>query len=891
MRAFLIGGLNNQAIGQRLGVSRRRVHGHGANAMRKIDSRVSGEARRDQSRQPVSALVLGSLAAAVLGCGLVTASAASAYSGAEIVARAASQAGLPYCWDGGNQSGPTHGDGNVEGAADCGPGVLGFDCTGLTMYATGLPLAHDSAQATDAVNSFGGQRIYSKSELQPGDTVYFGGSFGDFDHAGVYAGGGMMWDADIAYWIYPDGVHERTLASVENELPFVGGVRLSHEGGPPPPPPETVSNLLTDGGFQGGGYGWSSINPPGGVTNRAVYENAALAREGTHYMEANTSPNGGSIFQDTSVNLPAEASATASIWARVNPGQPVTGQYIALCLWDLNSSTNSCDNLTLTHQWQQVQVTTTMPGAATDLRTQVYMFGEGNMDFDGAVLTQDLLTDGGFQGGGYGWSSINPPGGVTNRAVYENAALAREGTHYMEANTSPNGGSIFQDTSVNLPAEASATASIWARVNPGQPVTGQYIALCLWDLNSSTNSCDNLTLTHQWQQVQVTTTMPGAATDLRTQVYMFGEGNMDFDGAVLTQDLLTDGGFQGGGYGWSSINPPGGVTNRAVYENAALAREGTHYMEANTSPNGGSIFQDTSVNLPAEASATASIWARVNPGQPVTGQYIALCLWDLNSSTNSCDNLTLTHQWQQVQVTTTMPGAATDLRTQVYMFGEGNMDFDGAVLGAPQTAEAVYIPSNESPPVISGSTSVGSTLACAPGAWFSAPTALNYSWSRDGTPVAGADGDTYTITTADEGHALTCLVTASNAAGEATAASAPTSVPAPTSPASTPGGASTSSSGTVPADVPKGGVDAVKTGVAPPRLSSEQLLVKTLAACRRNKNPKRRAACQSAARRRYQHELKLARQGRLDRALAACKQIRSQSKQRACVSIAKHRYG
>lgn len=86
------------------------------------------------------------------------------------------------------------------------------------MYATGLPLAHDSAQATDAVNNFGGQRINSKSELQSGDIVYFGGSFGDFDHAGVYAGGGMMWDADIAYWVYPDGVHERTLASVENEL-------------------------------------------------------------------------------------------------------------------------------------------------------------------------------------------------------------------------------------------------------------------------------------------------------------------------------------------------------------------------------------------------------------------------------------------------------------------------------------------------------------------------------------------------------------------------------------------------------------------------------------------------------------------------------------------------
>jgi cell wall-associated NlpC family hydrolase len=96
----------------------------------------------------------------------------------------------------------------------------------LTIYATGRPLAHDSAQAIDAVKYDGGQRIYNESELQPGDLVYFGGSFEDFDHVGVYAGGGKMWDADIEFWIYPDGVHERTLKSVETQLGFVGGVRF-----------------------------------------------------------------------------------------------------------------------------------------------------------------------------------------------------------------------------------------------------------------------------------------------------------------------------------------------------------------------------------------------------------------------------------------------------------------------------------------------------------------------------------------------------------------------------------------------------------------------------------------------------------------------------------------
>ena len=828
---------------------------------------------------PVFVLLLALLCASVLGFGFASPPKAGAETqGEAIVADAHQYLGDAYCWDGGTLTpspGPTHGDGNGEewyggsaasGCNNSGPeaSVQGFDCSGLAMVAvyeaTGIALPHSSqAQSTHGGTTISG----GLGNAEPGDLLFFGSSPSGIEHVGIYTGGGDMINAydykndgdngpNNEYW----GVTEMPVSWVTYALPLQKIVRYwsGSSSPPPPPPPVTVSNLLTDGGFQDGGVSWSSIEPPGGgTTNRAVYENVTLAREGTHYMEANTSPNGGSIYQDTSVNLPAQSSATASIWARVNPAQAVPGQYIALCVWDLNSLTNSCTNLTLTHQWQQVQVTTTMPSAATDLRTQVYMFGEGNMDFDGAVLTQDLLTDGGFQDGGYGWGSLDPPGGNTNRADYENAALAREGTHYMEANTSPNGGSLYQDTSVNLPAQSSATASIWARVNPSQAVTGQYVALCVWDLNSLTNSCTNLTLTHQWQQVQVTATMPVATTDLRTQIYMYGEGNMDFDGAVLTQDLLTDGGFQDGGYGWGSLDPPGGTTNRAVYENAALAREGSHYMEANTSPNGGSIYQDTSVNLPAQSSATASIWARVNPGQAVTGQYIALCVWDLNSLTNSCMNLTLTHQWQQVQVTTTMPSAATDLRTQVYMFGEGNMDFDGAVLGAPQTAEAVYVPINQSLPMISGSATVGSALTCSSGVWDDSPTAFAYSWRRDGTPISGADADTYTISTADEDDALECLVTASNAAGEATASSNPAGVPAPTSiavPSANPIGPSTPTpSGQPQGAEPSHGVLGTRSHLAPKTKASP--LFRALAKCRKIKNRRKRTKCEVAAHRRY----------------------------------------
>ena len=154
-------------------------------------------------------------------------------TGAAIVSAAASQAGKPYCFDGGDEHGPTHGSGNIEGATQCGSrSIVGFDCTGLTQYAayqgTGGAVDlthHNSEQARYAP----GQWITSESSLRPGDIVYFGYSRDDITHSAIYAGivGGqqMIWDADIAFWIYPDGVHERTLAS-ENSLGFVGAARF-----------------------------------------------------------------------------------------------------------------------------------------------------------------------------------------------------------------------------------------------------------------------------------------------------------------------------------------------------------------------------------------------------------------------------------------------------------------------------------------------------------------------------------------------------------------------------------------------------------------------------------------------------------------------------------------
>ncbi|MBS1862885.1 MAG: C40 family peptidase [Actinobacteria bacterium] len=138
--------------------------------------------------------------------------------GEAIVAAAASKAGVPYCEPGGSLSGPTA----------CGGKPATFDCSGLAMYAvyqgTGGRVALPHGAGMDHVS--GGVAV-SRANLQPGDLVFFGPGFNgaDFHHVGIYAGNGMMWDANTAFGIYGDGVQLRSLAAIENELGFDGAVR------------------------------------------------------------------------------------------------------------------------------------------------------------------------------------------------------------------------------------------------------------------------------------------------------------------------------------------------------------------------------------------------------------------------------------------------------------------------------------------------------------------------------------------------------------------------------------------------------------------------------------------------------------------------------------------
>jgi hypothetical protein len=87
-------------------------------------------------------------------------------------------------------------------------------------------------------------------------------------------------------------------------------------------------------------------------------------------------------------------------------------------------------------------------------------------------------------------------------------------------------------------------------------------------------------------------------------------------------------------------------------------------------------------------------------------------------------------------------------------------------------------PANTKPPLISGTPALGERLLCADGLWTGSPTpTLTDRWLRDGAPIPGATAGSYTVQGADEGHGLSCEVTARSTAGTASAISAAVAIP------------------------------------------------------------------------------------------------------------------
>jgi hypothetical protein len=87
-------------------------------------------------------------------------------------------------------------------------------------------------------------------------------------------------------------------------------------------------------------------------------------------------------------------------------------------------------------------------------------------------------------------------------------------------------------------------------------------------------------------------------------------------------------------------------------------------------------------------------------------------------------------------------------------------------------------PGNQARPVVIGEPRVGETLRTTDGVWTGSKVQLSYAWERceenDCSSILGADENTYTLTSNDEGFKIVSVVTGSNSAGSQQAPSDPT---------------------------------------------------------------------------------------------------------------------
>jgi hypothetical protein len=200
--------------------------------------------------------------------------------------------------------------------------------------------------------------------------------------------------------------------------------------------------------------------------------------------------------------------------------------------------------------------------------------------------------------------------------------------------------------------------------------------------------------------------------------------------------------------------------------------------EANSSPTGVVVFAAPEVVTAPSLSGDGTVGSTLT-ADPGTWSDPAATLTDnwlrchslgsgscstIDGATGTTYTLTSDDEGYRIEfeVTATNPG--------------GSATADSNQIGPVVPAPPVLVTA----PSLSGDATVGSTLTADPGTWNDPAATLTYSWLRcdssggSCSAIDGADGTTYTLTEDDLDSSIRVEVTATNAAGTATADSTPT---------------------------------------------------------------------------------------------------------------------
>jgi cell wall-associated NlpC family hydrolase len=113
--------------------------------------------------------------------------------GRRIVTEATAKRGVPYAWGGGTVNGPSRGICCSPGGYDGGR-TVGFDCSGLTLYAVYQASGGRIRLPRTAAAQVRRGRPVARSAMRPGDLIGFDHGQG-VTHIGIYIGHGRMVNA------------------------------------------------------------------------------------------------------------------------------------------------------------------------------------------------------------------------------------------------------------------------------------------------------------------------------------------------------------------------------------------------------------------------------------------------------------------------------------------------------------------------------------------------------------------------------------------------------------------------------------------------------------------------------------------------------------------------